>query len=94
MDAAGIHGTGWLTEDAREILSYGCPLATCLFLRALKVVFVRPSRQNRTIWASMFGSLGLVYFTQVQGIVKQQLPLDGLRLKDVRVMLTLQFRFI
>lgn len=39
VDTAGIHGTGWFTEDAREILSYGCPLLTASFKMTDIVIF-------------------------------------------------------
>ena len=39
VESAGIHGTGWFSEDAHEILSYGCPLLTAAFNITDLVVF-------------------------------------------------------
>ncbi|CAE7926580.1 unnamed protein product [Symbiodinium sp. KB8] len=39
VDTAGIHGTGWLTEDVREILAYRCPLLTSAFQLSDVVIF-------------------------------------------------------
>ena len=39
VDTAGIRGTGWFTEDAREIISYGCPLLTSSFRMTDVVIF-------------------------------------------------------
>ncbi|CAE7266577.1 unnamed protein product [Symbiodinium necroappetens] len=39
VDTAGIHGTGWFTEDVREILAYRCPLLTSAFQLSDVVIF-------------------------------------------------------
>lgn len=39
VETAGIRGTGWFTEDVREIQSYGCPLVTASFRMGDVVVF-------------------------------------------------------